>query len=189
MTQMLRKQQQKIQLAANQVYLKRPGCLDPIQTLVEGYPDWSYSEHEYRDHRLSLNYKGRYITSLTPVNGAFEVSRCTRKDEPPVHYNTLAEIAQHYTAERESLLQIIDTLNIQEGLEEWCLRQSFTTAKLALHLTLPQQERQRIERVARAAFYMGGLEDLAMEAIYAYLPALEKTYHDRLSENAEEQHA
>jgi hypothetical protein len=187
MTQIKRNpQQQKIQLAPNQVYIKRPGCPDPVQTLVEGYPHWSYAEREYRDHRISLNYKGHYIISLIPANGAFEVAPHTPKDKPPVRYNTLADVAQCYSTEHEGLLQIIDLLNTQEGLEEWCLRQSFTTAKLALHLTLPQQERQRMERVARAAFYVGGLEDLAMEAIYAYLPTLEKTYHDRLSENTEE---
>ncbi|MGH2480531.1 MAG: hypothetical protein ACRDHW_12825, partial [Ktedonobacteraceae bacterium] len=73
-----------------------------------------------------------------------------------------------------------DRQNKEEGLEEWCLRQNFTLTTLHLDLQLPQQERERIARLAAfdgASCDSGSLERLALKALYTCLPEIEARYN------------
>ena len=178
MTQVQRKtspRQQQIELAPNQIYIKRPGCSDPIQTVIEGCPDWSYVERVYLQ-KVALFYQGRYVLSLAQKAGSYETVSYGPSEEPPVCYVSLADAAQSYAREHETYLCYLAQFNREEGLEEWCLRQSFATANITLRLTFPQSVRQRLQRVVESSLYGGGLEEMVARAIYASLPELEQQY-------------
>ncbi len=163
-------QSRKVELAPNQIYVKRPGCENPVQTLIEGAPGWSFHVWKYTE-RVSLYYKGRYVASLISRNGgtAYEEVRFN----PPVSFslvfNSLAEATQHYA--RTGCIRWIEEINRQEGLEDWCISTSFTFRTRTLHLSLPPQECERLERIA--SLKGATLEQMAMQALYSVLPELE----------------
>lgn len=175
MTQTQRKPPEKIELAPNQVYIKRPGCLNPLQTLIEGAPGWSFCFWEDSEI-VGLYYKGRYVAGLEPC----KEGRGLRETygHPPCAFVSLSDAVQHYI--RAGRLASIDEINQQEGLEDWCIRTSFTPATLTLRLKLPSQERKRVERVA--SLKGDSVETLALQALYALLPELEAFYKEDESE-------
>ncbi len=173
MTQTQRKQPQpKIDFAPHQIYVKRPGCDNPVQTLIAEVPGWSFCQWEYTNH-IGLYYKGRYIATLAPCYGGEAYKERDGGDAAPV-FASLADAALHYTYERR--LSWVDEVNRQEGLEEWCIPTGFTPTKLTLRLMLPPQERKRLERLARIKGE--SIEQMTMQAIYAFLPELESFYKD-----------
>lgn len=163
-------QHQKIELAPNQIYVKRPGCENPVQTLIEGAPDWSFHVWKYTD-RVGLYHKGRYVASLISHNGgiAYEEVRVNSPVSFSLVFNSLVEATQHYA--RTGCVRWIDEINQQEGLEEWCISTSFTFRTRTLHLALPPQECERLERIA--SLKGATLEQMAMQALYTILPELE----------------
>jgi hypothetical protein len=170
MTQVQQKTHTKIDLAPNQIYVKRPGCPNPIQTLIEGAQDWSFARWEHSE-RITLYYKGRCVSSLEPYeSGGWKE---TLNNLPRV-FTSLADATRHYTCSGQTTC--IDEMNREEGLEDWCIRTSFTPETLSLRLTLPSQERKRVERLA--ALKGDSVEALALQALYAFLPEWESFYQD-----------
>ena len=171
--------QPKIQLAPNQIYIKRPGMHNPVQTLIEGTsPDWSYYRWEILCE-ISLYYKGYYITNLIPAEPGKWVDEQVRKPRPygrkdlPAFYSSLAD-AVHVYEQDAKRLALLDKINKDDGLEEWCVRQSFTPSKLPIKLEFPPDERRRLERLA--SFDGHSLEIFALEALYKHLSAVEDRY-------------
>lgn len=175
MTQVQQKQPAKIELVPNQIYVKRPGCINPVQTLIESAPGWSFYRWEYTE-TIGLHYKGRYIAGLQPC----EEGRGFRETygNPPLVFASLSDAVQHYTC--AGRIAYIDEINRQEGLEDWCECTSFTPASLVLRLKLPSQGRKRLERVANLKG--DSVEALALQALYALLPELEALYKEDESE-------
>lgn len=187
--------QQVVQLAPHQVYIKRPRCSVPVQSLVTGYADWSY--HEWPHHRgITLYYKGRYVMTLFPLEAGGltderpDSSGTICPNSSSADYTSLADAIQTYECQMERL-RWIDQQNKEEGLEEWCIRQNFAVATLHLDIQLPQQERERIERLAAfdgVGSDTASIERLALKALYAYLPEIEgryNRYYERYPEERE----
>lgn len=181
-THTTRQAARKIELAPNQVYVKDPASPVRIQTLVEGYDHWSYYQYTWAPEIVSLNYKGHFVIQLIREDdGRFWNEHSHgEKEEAIAIYTSLREVIEYYHLSHRSYLEVLDQMNKRAGLEMWCIRQSLTTAPLNLHLTLPKEERKRIERVAKAAFDTS-LEEFVLHALYAYLPGLENRYKDRLT--------
>lgn len=161
----------KIELAPDQVYVKRPGCLNPVQTLLEGAPGWTFSRWEHSEI-VGFYYKGRYVTGLEPCEERSGFRETY--GNPPCVFASLTDAAQHYA--RTGRIAYIDEINQQEGLEDWCIRTSFTPTNLTLRLMLPSQERKRLERVA--TIKGDSVAQIALQALYALLPELEALYKD-----------
>lgn len=177
MTRTQRKQQ-PVQLAPNQMYLKRPGECNPVQTLVPGYDDWSYFEWEYT-HTITLSYKGHHVTTLYPHEaGGWTDGHLKRHCSYwpitiPPRYTSLVE-AVHVYEQAPQELASYDRWNKADGLEAWCVRQSFYPARIPLKLELPPEERTRLVRLAQ--FDGRTLEEFALEALYKHLSAVEQRY-------------
>jgi predicted DNA-binding protein len=182
MTQLQRKssqQQPKIQLAPHQIYVKRPGCHDPVQNLVEGFSDWSFTLWGSCSD-VTLYHKGHYVTHLIASADGYVDARLKSlypnawwKTTPPARYTSLTEAIQLYEQEPEQLAYH-DQWNKAEGLEEWCIRQSFTFSKLSLKCELPPDEHKRLTRLAE---YDGRtLGEFALEALYKHLSEVEERY-------------
>jgi len=177
-TQAQRKQQ-PVQLAPNQIYLKRPGECHPVQTLVEGYNDWSYFEWEYT-HTIALSYKGRYVTALYPcATGGWTDGHLNRPHSSwpitiPSQYTSFADAVQVYEQAPQELLATYERWNKADGLTAWCVRQSFRPTRLHLTLELPPEERTRLVRLAQ--FDGRTLEEFALESLYKHLSAVEERF-------------
>lgn len=167
-----------IELAPNQIYLKRPGECNPVQTLVEGSTEWSYYKWEYLNE-TSLYYKGHYVTSLIPQEAGGWIDEHIQKPplfwkvSPPARYTSFIEAIRAYEQDSGQLANI-DRLNKFAGLEEWCIRQTFTPFRLPVKLELPPSERKRLERLA--SFDGRTLEEFALEALYKHLAEVEERY-------------
>lgn len=171
MTQTQRKPS-KIELAPNQIYIKRPDCVNPVQTLVESAsPGWSFHRWEYTGV-ISLYYKGRPITSFVQCSesGGFR-EESNRDPDAPV-FSSLADAAQHCM--HTKYLDYIDSVNQQEGLEDWSIRTSFTPMSLNLRLRLPPQEYSRLKHIA--AISGRDIDQIVLQALYTLLPELEDRY-------------
>ena len=183
MTQTIRKpatrKSQKVNLEANQVYIKLPGCPESIQTVVEGYDNLTYYSYSWQPYRNTLSYKGEFQAFLDrQPDGTF------KHVYDSAFYASLPDFIERCYKRYPSYLRSIDSERKRLGLEDWCVRQTFATTTLAIRLTVPEQERKRIEQVAKASY--NTLEELALKAIYAYLPELESLYKDNLSKVEDE---
>jgi hypothetical protein len=179
----LKSSPRKVELAPNQIYLLHANQQDhPIHTAIEGYPDWSIYKWGLIN-RIGLFYKGHLATTLHGSGpGPFiddrynhpETSSWSSWTRPaPPSYSTLIEAIEYYCTMPERLA-LIDTWNAEDGLETWCLRQSFTPVRLPLDVTVPLQELKRMERLAD---YEGStLHELALEALYKHFGDIEKRY-------------
>ena len=183
MTRTLRNQRpQSVELAPDQIYLLSVDQQsNPIQTIVEGYVDWSYRRWD-AIKSIGLFYKGRYVTSLRChesgglIDKKYGEIHSTWPLPAPSQYANLEEAVQHYLKMPERL-SWIDEWNKADGLEPtWCIRQSFTPSSLPLSLSLPPQERKRIERLAE--FENLRVDQFLLKALYASLPAIEERYND-----------
>jgi hypothetical protein len=169
----------RVELAPNQIYLLHANQQDhPIHTTIEGYPDWSTYEWELIN-RIGLFYKGRYITTLCGsgsgpfIDNHYEHPSASWPRPVPSFYATIIEAIEHYATMPERLA-LIDKWNEEDGLEVWCLRQSFAPVRLPLNVTIPRQELKRMERLAD---YEGStLHELALEALYKHFGDIEKRY-------------
>jgi hypothetical protein len=168
-----------IELGPSQIYIKRPGMYHPLQTLVEGYTDWSYYAWEWSGDR-TLYYQGRHVTTLRRRDAGEWVdehlekpSRCWKNITLPASYATLADAVRTYEQDREQLANI-ERWNTDDGLKAWCTRQSFTPCTLPVHLELPPEERQRLELLMD--FDLSSLDKFLLDALYKYLAEIEKQY-------------
>jgi predicted DNA-binding protein len=170
-----------VELAPNQIYIKFPGKSNPVQTLVEGYADWSYKEWNYC-HEITLYYKGHNVTDLVLLSTGgwterynHSLWRVKRPDYYPTYYPTLADAVSTYQQGRVEMATI-DRMNKEAGMEEWCIRYSFTPSRLSLALKLPPDDNERLHRLAR--FTYSDPEEFILEALYKYLAEVEEQFLD-----------
>lgn len=162
-----------IHLEPNQVYIKRPGTFHKFQTLVEGTTDWTYVQGEPRD-TVALYYQGWYVTRLSfqPCEAGNGLK--VYVDKLPLvpilwkivstpYYTSLAEAVATYEQDTE-MLACIECWNKRDGLEEWCMRESFTPRILSVSLELPPDVYERLENLSRSNGTT--LEELMLRALY-----------------------
>ena len=171
---------QQVELAPNQVYIKRPGVWNHVHTLVEDHPDWSYYFWEIL-REASLYYQGCYVTTLYAREAGTWVDEQVTKPNPfwrlsiPPRYSSIAEAVAVYE-QATTELSAMSRWNKEEGLEAWCIRQSFTPSVVSLKLLMLPEEHARFERLAQ--FEARRLEEMALEALYRHLAAVEERFDE-----------
>lgn len=168
----------KVELAPNQIYVKRPGIDRQyrVQTLVEGWADWSY--YSWASGPCSLYYKGWFVTLLRPhpaSNGRWEDEHGFNPDpfwklSFPPFYTSLVEAVSFYAHQGTEHLAMIDEWNKERGLDEWCVRHSFTLSLVSV--ALPPEESKRLERLADFRAFRS--EELILDVLYRYLARTEE---------------
>jgi hypothetical protein len=168
---------QRVELAPNQIYLKRPGIQNRVHTLVEGSTDWSY--YSWASGPCGLYYKGWFVTILYPLEAGRWVDEHVLKPDPfwqlsfPPFYTSLAEVVAVYEQVTERLATF-DKWNNERGLDEWCVRHSFTPSLVSV--ALPPEERKRLERLTDFQAYRS-VEEMLLDALYRHLARAEETFH------------